>query len=168
MHVLHRNDIVDVFVWVDDNLPKQLPNSQGGRPAKLTTSETVTILLFSSLTAPQKLLKGIWRWAQTNHSDDFTLPSYSKFVEHGHRALPALCDLLQSTLAQDTPLTRGTDTLAFTKDAAAYYGGTIKMWKYFEQHAGDELMLSLALMGKIDPTVRENLSMLLERSEKSK
>ena len=49
MHVLHRNNIVDIFVWVDDSLPKQLPNPRGGRPAKLTTSEMVTILLFSSL-----------------------------------------------------------------------------------------------------------------------
>ncbi len=66
MHILHRNNIVDIFVWVDDCLPKQLPSAVGGRPAKLSTSETVTILLFSSLTAPQKLLKGVWRWAQTN------------------------------------------------------------------------------------------------------
>jgi transposase len=104
MNVLHRNNIVDIFVWVDDSLPKPLLNPQGGRPAKLTTSETVTILLFSSLTAPQKLLKGIWRWVQTNHSEDFTLPSHSKFVDHCHRALPALCYLLEQTLQNDAPL----------------------------------------------------------------
>lgn len=59
MRTLPKQHIVDLFVWVDDCLPKQLPNPSGGRPAKLTTSETVTILLFCSLTAPQKLLKGI-------------------------------------------------------------------------------------------------------------
>jgi len=104
MHVLRTEHIVDMFVWVDDSLPKQLPNPAGGRPAKLTTSETVTILLFCSLTAPQKLLKNVWRWAQTNHSDDFNLPAYSKFVEHCHKALPALCWLLEQTLDNGTEL----------------------------------------------------------------
>lgn len=84
MHVLQKHHIVDIFVWVDDSLPKPLPatTNKGGRPPALTTSETVTILLFSSLTAPQKLLKGVWRWAKTNHADDFSLPCYSKFVKH--------------------------------------------------------------------------------------
>lgn len=59
MHVLHKDHIVDIFVWVDDCLPKPLPRSRGGRPPALTTSETVTILLFNALTAPQKLLKNI-------------------------------------------------------------------------------------------------------------
>jgi hypothetical protein len=59
MRTLQREHIVDVFVWVDDSLPKQLPNPKGGRTPKLSTSETVTILLFSSLTAPQRPLKNI-------------------------------------------------------------------------------------------------------------
>jgi len=104
MDVLHKDHIVDLFVWVDDDLPKQLPNPSGGRHPKLTTSETVTILLFCSLTAPQKLLKGVWRWAQTNHRRDFRLPSYSKFVDHCHKALPALCWLLEQTLPKDASL----------------------------------------------------------------
>lgn len=104
MHVLQKHHIVDIFVWVDDSLPKQLPNPKGGRPAKLSVSETITILLFSTLTAPQKLLKNIWRWAKTNHSGDFTLPGYSKFVEHCHKALPALCWLLEQTLVETATL----------------------------------------------------------------
>lgn len=104
MRTLQKQHIVDLFVWVDDSLPKPLPKVAGGRPAKLTTSETVTILLFCSLTAPQKLLKNIWRWAQTYHEDDFHLPAYSKFVEHCHKALPALMWLLEQTLQQDASL----------------------------------------------------------------
>lgn len=104
MHVVHKDYIVDIFVWVDDSLPKQAPNPAGGRPPKLTTSETVTMLLFCSLTAPQKLLKNIWRWAKTNHSEDFDLPAYSKFVEHCHKALPALLWLLEQTLQSGAPL----------------------------------------------------------------
>lgn len=103
MHVLHKDNIVDIFVWVDDALASAaqtqlVSRNRGGRPAKLTTSEAVTILLFSSLTTPQKLLKNIWRWAHTYHTDDFNLPSYSKFVEHCHKALPALAWLLEQTL----------------------------------------------------------------------
>lgn len=104
MHVLHKDNIVDIFVWVDDSLPKQLPNPRGGRPAKLSVSETVTILIFNTLTVPQKLLKGIWRWVQSYHADDFTVPVYSKFVEHCHKALPALMWLLEQTLATTAPL----------------------------------------------------------------
>jgi DDE family transposase len=109
MHVLHKDHIVDIFVWVDDALASAAQtqvatSSKGGRQPKLTTSETVTILLFCSLTAPQRLLKGIWRWAHTYHEDDFNMPSYSKFVEHCHKALPALCWLLEQTLASGAPL----------------------------------------------------------------
>jgi len=109
MQALQKHNIVDLFVWVDDALASagQTPtrkNPKGGRPAKLTTSETIAILLFCSLTAPQKLLKNIWRWAQTNHAEDFNLPSYSKFVAHCHKALPALCWLLEQTLDSEAEL----------------------------------------------------------------
>ena len=61
MQALQKHHIVDLFVWVDDALASagQTPthkNPKGGRPAKLMASETVAILLFSSLTAPQKLI----------------------------------------------------------------------------------------------------------------
>ncbi len=104
MHVLQKHHIVDLYVWVDDTLPKPLPTPKGGRPPALTSSETITILLFCSLTAPQRLLKGVWRWAQTNHADDFRLPCYSKFVEHCHAALPDMLWLIEQTLVSDTPL----------------------------------------------------------------
>ncbi len=104
MHVLQKHHIVDLYVWVDDTLPKSLPHIQGRRPPALTPSETITSLLFCSLTAPQKLLKGVWKWAKTNHSDDFHLPCYSKFVEHCHNALPDMLWLIEQTLASDAPL----------------------------------------------------------------
>lgn len=109
MQALRKDNMVDIFVWVDDALASaaqtQLTTrNKGGRPAKLTTSEAVTILLFCSLTTPQKLLKNIWRWAKTYHADDFNLPAYSKFVEHCHKALPALTWLLEQTLQRDASL----------------------------------------------------------------
>ena len=41
---------------------------------------------------------------QTNHSDDFRLPCYSKFVEHCHKALPELLWLIEQTLDSNAPL----------------------------------------------------------------
>lgn len=43
MRTLYKEHIVDVFVWVDDSLPKQLPNSRGGRLTKLRISGTTSI-----------------------------------------------------------------------------------------------------------------------------
>lgn len=147
MQALHKDNIVDIFVWVDDSLPKQLPSPRGGRPPKLSTSETVTILLFCSLTAPQKLLKNIWRWARTNHAEDFNLPGYSKFVRHCHKALPALCWLLEQTLDSGALLRFMDSTMLpvcklvradrhkVAKDIAAW-GKNHQSWHYgFKLHA---------------------------------
>ena len=117
MRILQKHNIIDIFVWVDDSLPKELryssksvikssgsSNRKVGRPAALSVSEIITILLFSNLTAPQRLLKGIWKWAITNHNDDFKLPYYSKFVECCHRAIPHMERLLKELLVSDASL----------------------------------------------------------------
>lgn len=109
MRILHKNNIIDLFVWVDDNLPKELGSGslltkRTGRPAHLTVSETITILLFSHLTAPQKTLIDVWKWAITNHSEDFKLPCYTKFVEHCHKAIPHLAYLLERTFNTNAPI----------------------------------------------------------------
>jgi DDE family transposase len=104
MHVLHKDHIVDIFVWVDDSLPKQLPNPLGGRPATLTQSEVITLVLFSSFAAPQRTLKGVYRWAHMYHSSDIMLPSYAKFVRACHKAMPMLAWLLEQTLQRDASL----------------------------------------------------------------
>jgi hypothetical protein len=104
MHILHKDHIVDIFVWVDDSLPKQLPNPLGGRPAALTQSEVITLVLFSSFAAPQRTLKGIYRWAQIYHADDIILPSYAKFIRSCHKAIPMIAWLLEQTLQRDASL----------------------------------------------------------------
>ena len=108
MRILQQHHIVDLFVWVEDNLPKELSYSRlrhhMGRPPLLSISETVTILLFSGLTAHQKLLKDVWKWVITNHSEDFNIPCYSKFIQHCHHALPYMCSLLEKLLSTDTPI----------------------------------------------------------------
>lgn len=62
MHALRKERIVDIFVWVDDALAsagqiQPAAKYRGGRHPKLSTSETVTILLVCSLTAPQSYSK---------------------------------------------------------------------------------------------------------------
>jgi hypothetical protein len=57
--------------------------------------------------------------------------------------------------------TRGTDDLLFLKDLS-YYNGTKAMWEFFERHAGDDFMLNLALLGKLDPTQPEHMRAALE------
>ena len=113
MRILQKHNIIDLFVWVDDSLPKELRYSRKisvngcrkvGRPAALSVSEIITILLFSNLTAPQKLLKDGGRWAITNHNDDFKIPCYSKFVEHCHKAIPHMERLLKELLVSDANL----------------------------------------------------------------
>ncbi len=158
MRILQSHHIVDLFVWVDDSLPKQVPHHQGGRPAKLSVSETVTILLFSTLTAPQKLLKNIWRWVQTNHSQDFRVPCYSKFVDHCHRALPALCWLLEATLQTNAQIRFMDSTMLevcklvradrhrVAKGIAAF-GKNHQGWHYgFKLHAACDLKGRLAAL----------------------
>ena len=113
MRILQKHNIIDLYVWIDDSLPQELRycrkisaagSRRVGRPATLSVSETITILLFSNLTSPQRLLKDVWKWAITNHSDDFKMPCYSKFVEHCHKAIPHLANLLQKLLVPNTPL----------------------------------------------------------------
>lgn len=43
---------------------------------------------------------------------------------------------------------RGTDELPWFKDASYYLEGTKQVWQYMEKHRGDELRLTLLLMGK--------------------
>jgi hypothetical protein len=43
MNAIQKQHIVDLFVWVDDSLPKQI---QTGRPSVLRNSELLTILIW--------------------------------------------------------------------------------------------------------------------------
>ena len=102
MRALQKQHIVDVFVWVDDSLPKQV--KRGAKPI-LTDSEIATILIWDGLTEPHKNLSAIYSWIQREYQDCFPrLPKYQNFVAHCHRLLPTLTWLLQSTLSTAAPL----------------------------------------------------------------
>jgi len=102
MRALQRNNIVDVFVWVDDSLPK--PTKPGTKPI-LSDSELLTMLIWDGLTEPHKTLRAVYDWMGREYTDCFPkLPAYQNFVAHCHRLLPVLSWLLQSTLSSATPL----------------------------------------------------------------
>jgi transposase len=103
MRALQKQHIVDIFVWVDDSLPK--PVSARGRKPTLTDSELLTILIWDGLTEPHKTLRSVYSWIARDYGDCFPkLPAYQNFVAHCHRLLPTLTGLLQATLSTVTPL----------------------------------------------------------------
>lgn len=105
MRELQKHHIVDLFVWVEDNLPKTKSSALGGRPPALTNSELLTILIWDGLNEPHKNLSAVYSWIKREYSDCFPkLPKYQNFVESCHRALPDMIWLLQSLLNHNAQL----------------------------------------------------------------
>jgi hypothetical protein len=103
MREIQKHHIVDLFVWVDDMLPKQ-PTGVG-RKSNLTDNELLTILVWDGLTEPHKNLSSVYSWIEREYCDYFPhLPKYQNFVAHVHRLLPQMVWLLQSLLASGAPL----------------------------------------------------------------
>ena len=101
-HALSKQHIVDVFVWIDDSLSKQI---QPGRPSVLSDSELLTIVIWDGLCEPHKKLSSLYHWIAREYRDCFPwLPKYQNFVAHVHRLLPHMVWLLQSLLASGAPL----------------------------------------------------------------
>lgn len=102
MRTLQQHHIVDLFVWVDDNLPKQI---RPGATSILGDSELLTILIWDGLNEPHRNLKSVYSWIERDYSEYFPkLPQYQNFVAHIHRLLPQMIWFLQSTLAANAPL----------------------------------------------------------------
>jgi hypothetical protein len=148
MHALQKHHIVDLFVWVDDMFPKQLPSIVGGRPPALSDSELLTILIWDGLNEPHKTLKDTYSWIARDYADCFPkLPTYKNFVMHIHRSLPAMVWLLQSLLSYDAKLRFADSTmLQVCKNvradrhkvakAVAAWGKNWQGWHYgFKLHA---------------------------------
>lgn len=145
MHAIQKQHIVDLFVWVDDSLPKRI---QPGRPSILTDSELLTILIWDGLTEPHKNLSSVYDWIAREYGDYFPkLPKYQNFVAHVHRLLPQMVWLLQSLLSHNAPLRFGDSTMLpvckliranrhrVAKDVAQF-GKNWQGWHYgFKLHA---------------------------------
>ena len=104
MRVLRAHHITKLLAVVDVYLPRPAVNPLGGRPVILECNECITLLLFSSMVAPQRTLKGVYTWAQAFYYRRFTLPSYKSWVRKCHQALPNMWQLLDRLLVKDTAL----------------------------------------------------------------
>lgn len=102
MRALQKHHIVDIYVWVDDYLPKE---TKPGVKSVLRDSELLTILIWDGFSEPHKNLSAVYSWIKREYADYFPkLPRYQNFVAHCHRLLPKLMWLLQSLLVSDAPL----------------------------------------------------------------
>jgi hypothetical protein len=97
-HIKNLIEVVDVF------LPRAAANPKGGRPVILHSNEVIGLLLFSSMVAPQRTLKGIYTWAQAFYYRRFHLPHYKSWVRKCHKALPDMLFLLDQLLSKDSTL----------------------------------------------------------------
>jgi hypothetical protein len=103
MLFLHSHHIVDLYVWVDNQIPKHIV-ARTGRPALLSHSEVVTILVWNTIVLKQSTLKDIFNSISLYHTHDFpTLPSYQTFVRKCHKVIPEVVVLLQQLL-QPSPI----------------------------------------------------------------
>ncbi len=102
MRVLRAYHIKNLIAVLDVLLPRAAANPQGGRPVILHTNEVLGLLLFSSMVAPQRTLKGVYTWAQTFYYRKFQLPSYKSWVRKCHQALPSMLAVLDQLLVKDS------------------------------------------------------------------
>jgi len=93
-----------LYVVIDDAIKEmQLAYPKVGRPTIFTDSEIITILAYNTLMLRQKNLKDVLKFIELYHRKDFRkLPKYSTFIEHAHRTLPIMTEILSSTLAIST------------------------------------------------------------------
>ncbi len=98
---LQPHHIIDLYVLVDDLLPQEKKNPKGGRPAILSRSELVTILIWNSLIARNKTVKDIYAWVKMYHCKDFPrLPRYNGFLVQCHHVTPWLIYVLEKLLVR--------------------------------------------------------------------
>jgi hypothetical protein len=102
---LHPQHITDLFVGIDNIVPKQERSPLGGRPAVLTNSELVTILVWNTLVLHQKTIKDLHTFTSFYLRSEFPeLPQYEGFLAHCHRVTPVMFSVLQFLLSADAPI----------------------------------------------------------------
>lgn len=104
MLFLQPHHIVDLYCWIDTIVERDVP-AKTGRPQKLVVTEVITVLVWNALVLRQKTLKDLHTFVGMYHQEDFpTLPKYSSFVDHCHRALPRCIELLGQLLETKAPV----------------------------------------------------------------
>ena len=104
MRLLRAHHITNLVAVVDSFLPRELPSPRGGRPLKLHQNEVIALLIFSSLSAPQRTLSGVYNYAQVHYYRSFNLPAYSSWMRKCHSALPDMLFILDQLLVKEASL----------------------------------------------------------------
>ena len=105
MSFLSSQDIIELFVWVDDVLPKLLETKMVGRPRSLSDAEMITILIWNILVLKHKTWKDLHYFLVAYHRGEFPkLPKYNAFLVYCHRAAKPCLRLLQRHLVSDASL----------------------------------------------------------------
>lgn len=104
MRFLRSHHITELLAVIDSFMPRQLPDSRGGRPLKLHQNEVIALLIFSSMAAPQRTLTGIYQYAQVHFYRRFRLPAYSTWMRKCNAVLPDMMFILDALLVKDAPL----------------------------------------------------------------
>lgn len=173
--------LVALYVLIDDTV-KEVKNNvpKVGRPSILTNSEIITILVYNTLFLRQKNLKNVWNFVNTYHQADFRrLPKYSAFVDHVHRTLPLMFQILSLTFAKSqinfTDSTMLEVCKIFRSDShkvarnIAKYGKNYQGWHYgFKLHAAINAqgLLSAICFSGADIYDAQMLMMLLKKGMK--
>lgn len=99
---LAEHDILTLYCVIDDAVKELQPvKTKVGRPPVFSDSEMITILAYNTLLLHQKNLKDILKFMEKYHKRDFKkFPRYSAFVDHVHRVLPIMTEILSSTLVK--------------------------------------------------------------------
>lgn len=101
---LQLHHITDIYVLIDDSLLTK-NQTKIGRRTILTNGELITILIWNSLTIRQKNLKDIWKYAKLHLNKEFpNQPKYNAFLNHCHRILPLLLNVLENMLFDSAKL----------------------------------------------------------------
>lgn len=102
---LQKENIIDLFVVIDDLLPHDSAQQGRGRPLLLSNSELVTILVWNTLYVKQQTLADIYQWVTVDYAGEFpTVPGYKGFVAYCQRIVPVLVYIIKQLLIQDQPL----------------------------------------------------------------
>lgn len=147
MFSLQSHHIVNLYVWVDDLVPKQTSSVE--RPSILSTSELITLLIWNTLLLKQKTLKDLYRVTACHLSSEFSrLPKYNAFLEQCHRVTPLMFSLLRMLLEEKTTVIfmdstmlpvcklKRADSHKVAKSLARF-GKNHQGWHYgFKLHAG--------------------------------
>ncbi len=151
MPLLHTHHIVDLYCWIDALTPAQEKQTIG-RPQTLTDTETVTALVWGTITAQSKTMRGVYDHLRRYHAQDFPrFPAYTTFVRRAHECGERLFAVL-SLLLSDTEAIRIMDSTMLpvcklhrvdehkTAKNIAQFGKNWQGWHYgFKLHASVSL-----------------------------